>query len=191
MYHFIRIGFVFFVALVLTACASTHMKALPDNERVTRPAPGKALVVFLRASSYAGAVQSAIYDGDSYLGTLSVGTQFAYQAAPGQHLFMVVAESADFLRAELHEGKTYYAILAPRPGFVSARFSFRPQNGQIPDSDMQQWVRETQQVVVGEEGLAWARDNTASVQAKKAEYLSKWRSKPEAEKQTLHASSGR
>lgn len=191
MRNFIRIGFVSLVALVLAACASTHMKALPDNERVTRPAPGKALVVFLRASSYGGGVDSTLHDGDTYIGTVSVNTQVAYQAEPGKHMFMVVAESADFLRADLLEGKTYYAILAPRPGFVSARFSFRPQNGQIPDSDVQQWMRETRQVVVGEEGLAWARENAASVQAKKAEYLAKWQSKPEAEKQTLHASSGR
>jgi hypothetical protein len=175
--------------LLLGGCASTHMAEVPVSERVVAPSAGKALVVFVRPSSFGGAIQSVLYDGDTYIGTLSAKKQIAYQAEPGSHLFMVVSEAADFMNAELVADKTYYAVVVARPGVWRARFSFRPQNGQIPEDDMRDWVASTSQVVIDEKGRQWAEENAASVAAKKAKYLPAWERK--ADKQVLEADAGR
>jgi hypothetical protein len=177
--------------LLLGACASTHMTEVTEGQRASGPAPGKALIYVLRPSSFGGAIQSTIYDGDQYIGTVSANTHVAYQAEPGRHMFMVIAESADFLQADLVAGKTYSAIVAPRMGVWKARFSLIPNNGQYPDAEIQGWLKSTRQVVVNDEGRKWAQENAASIQEKKAEYLPKWQSKPDADKQILNASSGR
>jgi hypothetical protein len=179
-----NIGFAVAAMLFMSACASSHMVVTEEGARVTRPEPGKALVYFLRPTAFGGAIQATLYDGDDYIGTVSAHTHIAYQAKPGHHLFMVIGESADFMQADLTEGKTYSAVVMPRMGIWKARFSFQPGSG------MDQ-LGETKQVTVGEEGRVWARENAASIREKKAEYLPKWQEKPDRDKQTMRAESGR
>lgn len=187
----LRLSFLALAVLLLGACTTTQMTEIPQAERVTGPAPGKALIYFIRASALGGAIQSTVYDGDQYIGTVSYDSHVAYQAEPGQHMFMVVGENADFMQADLVAGKTYSAIVAPRPGVWKARFSLQPNNGNYSDAQIQQWLSSTKQVGINEEGLRWAAENAASVQAKKAEYLPKWMAKPEIDKQILRPESGR
>ncbi|OGI43708.1 MAG: hypothetical protein A2637_03755 [Candidatus Muproteobacteria bacterium RIFCSPHIGHO2_01_FULL_65_16] len=175
----------------LSACASTHMTVVDDGARVARPAPGKALVYFVRPTSFGGAVQATVYDSDSYIGTVSANTHVAYQAGPGRHLFMVIGESADFMRADLTAGRTYYAKVQPRMGVWKARFSFEPANGQFSSKELSDWLAATKQVAVNDEGRKWAAENAEDIRSKRVEYLPKWESKPGGEKQVLKAESGR
>ena len=178
------------MALVIAAgCAiqSAHMSAVPTTARVVRPAGGKALVFFTRPSMFGGAIQATIYDGDTYIGTLSSGTHVAYETTPGTHLFMVIAESADFMRAELRPDKTYYAGVYARPGVWRARFSFEPFNG-AEVADGRRAVEDTREMVVNDEGRRWAAENAPSIARKKNKYLPVWQQKPE--QQTLDADSG-
>jgi hypothetical protein len=178
-------------SLSLGGCiASGLMNEVPDEQRVSKPAPGKALVYFVRPSSFGGAIQASVFDGDKYIGTTSAKTHIAYQAKPGKHMFMIIAENADFMEADLRAGKTYHAIVQARMGAWKARFSFRPQNGQTSKSRLAGWVKSTRQVVVNEQGTAWARNNRPSIQKKKAKYLPKWRAKADSSKQRIHAKSG-
>lgn len=73
-------------------------------------------------------------------------TKVAYHTEPGEHMFMVIAESADFMQATLEAGKTYYAQIVPRPGVWKARFSFRPINDIAGETRLQQWIAETTMV---------------------------------------------
>jgi len=188
---FTRVSLLLFVLALLAGCASSHMAPVPIERQAKGPAPGKALVVFLRPSSIGGAVQSPLYDGDTYIGTLGMKSRIAYQAAPGKHMFMVTGESADFLEADLLPGKTYYTAVVPRIGVWKARFSFRPQNGQIDENELQEWLNATTEMTTGPDADKWAQENQAHAQSLKAEYLPKWHAKPDADKQRLHASSGR
>lgn len=192
MLHILSRGFV---ALILSAalagCATTHMTPVSIENQTKGPDQDKALVVFMRPSNFGGAIQSALYDGDAYIGTLSANARIAYQAAPGKHMFMVTGESADFMEADLFAGQTYYTVVVPRMGIWKARFSFRPHNGQIEESDLQSWLSGTQEVVPNPEGLAWAKENQAAAMSLKGDYLTKWTSKPERDQQRLHPTSGR
>src|SRR5690348_12397408 len=117
-------------ALVLMGgCVATSTQMVKTS---VSPAPeeGKALVVFMRPSMLGFAIQSSVYDthgaGNEFIGIVSAKTKVAYQAAPGNHLFMVIGENADFMNADLQAGKTYYVLVSPRMGAWKARFSLLP-----------------------------------------------------------------
>jgi hypothetical protein len=167
------------------------MTVIPEVQRVSKPEMGKALVIFARTTSFGGAVQSTIYDNDQYIGTISAKTHTAYQAAPGKHMFMIVGESADFMRADLVTGKTYYALVVPRMGVWKARFSLAPIDAAKETMQIKEIHEDTKQVKPNQEGYAWAKDNAASVGEKKAEYLPKWESKSDSDKQTLRPEYGK
>lgn len=184
-----------FAAAVLglfSACASMspHMTIVQDQAEL-KPDSGKALVVFVRPSKYGGAVQATIYDGTQYIGTVSAKTKVAYQAEPGEHMFMVVGESADFMKADLAEGKTYYAKVQARMGVWKARFSLVPENGQTPEKKLQVWLSKSKLTAPNDMGTKWAMENQASIQEKHDKYLPAWNEKADTSKQILKKESGR
>ena len=65
----------------LAGCQSSKMVRSGTMDRAPVPAPGKAMVVFLRASSHAGAVQSSVYDtgteSDQFIGIISAKIRIA------------------------------------------------------------------------------------------------------------------
>jgi hypothetical protein len=104
----------------------------------------------------------------------------AYQAEPGVHRFMVIAENADFVDATLEAGKTYYILVSPRMGAWKARFSLLPIH---PDAkaeyntqsaDFKKWMANTNVVEATESNVRWYEKNKASIEEKKADYLRKW-----------------
>ena len=181
----------FFVGLS-SACAtmSSHMTVQEGNPEL-KPEAGKALLVFMRPSSYGGAVQATIYDDTTYIGTISANTKIAYQADPGPHMFMVIGESADFMQADLKAGKTYYARVSARMGFWKARFSFNPENGGTPPEELNRWLTETKLTTSNETGKKWAEENKSSIMQKHAEYLPVWKNKDKGGQQILHMDSGK
>ncbi len=183
-----------FVAAVFifAGCATTeHMTAL-EGEAKLAPDPGKSMVVFMRPSSFGGAILSTVYDGMDYIGTVPANTRFSYQTDPGEHMFMVIGESADFMKADLAPDKTYYARVAARMGVWKARFSFIPYNGES-EEELQEWINGTKPMEMNEKGKTWAEQNAPSIQEKHDKYLPEWEQKSEElrAKQTLLNSSGR
>jgi len=166
------------------------MTAVAEQDEILVPESDKALIHFLRPSSFGGAIQATLYDGVDYIGTISANTRVSYEAAPGEHMFMVIGESADFLQAELLEGKVYFATVEPRPGFWKARFSLRPMNGQVAQEKIDKWMDGTKQVIVDEDGIAWAEQHQEDILKKREKYLPTWHDKPDSGKQILHADSG-
>ena len=173
--------------ILLTGCASTKMKPVPEAQAPYVLAPGETQVVFMRPSFLGGAVQSSVFavesDGDELVGIVSAGTKVRYVTKPGEHLFMVIGESADFMRAYLEADKTYYALVTPRMGFWKARFSLKPVHKDELDTEtFKDWDESTDFVLNTEQSQQWARDNWDSIQSKKAEYLHEWAAKSPAEK---------
>ena len=186
---------------VLGGCASPVMKVSPEASYA--PTSDKALIVFLRPSTLGGAIQSSVYDisgsTDRFIGIVSAKTKTAYLTEPGRKTFMVVAENADFMEATLDAGKTYYALVSPRMGVVSARFSLLPIHNdttskyRTESNEFKDWVTSTHYVENTDASHAWYAQNKADVLAKKADYLQKWNKMLPKDKAvlTLHASDGR
>ena len=64
------------------------------------PETGKALVFFIRPTKFASIIPCAIMDGDQGIGRLQGKYMIAYMADPGEHLFGVFVETADFMKAD-------------------------------------------------------------------------------------------
>ena len=184
----------------LTGCQSSLMVRSAAGTAEPVPESGKSLVVFMRPSSFGGAIQSSVYDthesADTFIGVVSSKDKVAYQAEPGDHLFMVIAENADFMIAHLDAGKTYYVLVSPRMGVWKARFSLLPIHNQAgakystQSVDFGKWMSETSWVNTTPQALAWYTENAASVQAKKVDYMHKWDKASAEQKQELTLMAG-
>ena len=100
--------------LLLSGCQSTLMEP-SANQAQTNAGVGQSQVVFIRSAFLAKAIQASVYDITSgtpeFIGIVSNDTKVSYMTSPGEHMFMVVGESADFLKATVLEGKTYYTVV--------------------------------------------------------------------------------
>ena len=154
------------------------------------------MVVFMRPSSYAYDIQSSLFEVNDnqpgLLGIVAAKTKVAYQAKPGQHLFMVVGETADFMNANVLPNKTYYVIVEPRMGAWKARFSMIPEErGKLDASEFDKslavcrWVEKTPASDI------WAAKNMRSVVSKQTADYPRWSAKPENEKPNLRPEDGR
>src|SRR5215831_17104802 len=82
------------------------------------PAENEAVVVFVGRAT--GALLYDVSDGDDerFIGISDPETKVGYVCPAGTRRFMVVGETADFLDASLAPGKTYYALVTQRPGWM-------------------------------------------------------------------------
>src|SRR5436190_1151179 len=108
------------ICATLTACASRTPLMTP-LEQVPVATADEAMVVFMRPSMVGGMVAASVFDvtdaGPAKLvGIVNYGTKMVYLTKPGEYTFMVVGESADFMKASFAAGKTYYALVTPRIG---------------------------------------------------------------------------
>jgi hypothetical protein len=189
------------LSLAAGGCVSSMMRPV-GPETTYEPAAGKAVIIFMRPSTLGYAIQSSVFDlapnketvtvpfgaGDQFVGIVSSTAKVAYVTEPGEHLFMVIGENADFMKATLVEGKTHYALVSPRMGWWKARFSLEPVRADtIGSEDFEDWYSSTDFIENTEESHAWAKDNWESIQDKKTDYIRKWLGKPQEERdeQTL------
>ena len=195
-------SFPLFVAILLvgaflTGCAtSSKMQAVSPEQAQAVPEAGTSLVVFMRPSNFGGAVQSSVFEikeGDPELiGIVSANTKVAYQAEPGEHLFMVIGESADFMSAELEAGKTYYALVTPRMGVWKARFSLDPVHAaELGSEDFDDWFGQCTWMENTPASEGWARENANSIYSKYTKYYADWMEKSAAERPRLMAEDGK
>jgi hypothetical protein len=188
--------YVFLLAgvLLLSSCASSKMQVAADQS-LASVQPGKAQLIFMRSSFVGSAIQASIFDVSSgepsFIGIISNGTKLAHTTSPGKKTFMVVSESADFMKAELAANKTYYGMVTPRMGVWKARFSLYPIKEE-PDSkfttssnEFKNWVKNTKLVNNTPESEQWARDNSTDIRVKYIEYWAKWQTKTLDEKRQL------
>ena len=179
----------------LAGCAGTvkNMQTFEGDEAVFVPQEGKAMVVFMRPASLGYAIQSSVFDvvddEPQLVGIVAAKTKVAYQVDPGERLFMVVGESADFMSADLEAGKTYHALVTPRMGWLKARFSLKPvSNEDRTAGKLADWDKACKWVVKSPESDAWAANNIGSVRGKQGRNQAKWLEK--ADRPRLQASDG-
>ena len=175
--------------------SSDLMKPGAGEAASYNPERNEATIIFMRPSGFGGAIQSTVFDATSpeskLVGIVSARTKIAYKTSPGEHLFMVIGESADFLKADLAAGKTYYALVTPRMGVWKARFSLEAiHKDKIGTEDFKDWDSSTRFVENTPKSRAWAAQNINDIEEKRAEYLQKWNSKPAADRPVLHRQDG-
>ncbi|MFI5317620.1 MAG: hypothetical protein ACHQ6T_18100 [Myxococcota bacterium] len=165
---------------------SELMVKMGTDARTPVPLYGQAVVEFLRPNEDNSWTQSTVYDiqadGDHFVGVLSGSTRVAYMTHAGPHTFMVVGESADFLYAELLEGKTYYVLVDPRVGWFKSRFSLLPvRHNQIGTPEFTQW-ESVEMLAQGPDCVRWVRENVDSIVQKRNHWKPEWDQQTDFEK---------
>ena len=193
---------IYLVAIVvailgLSGCAGkiSNMKPVAEGTVIKAPKVGKAQIVFMRPQTMGFAIQSSVFeikdDKPSMVGIVAAKTKVAYELEPGEHLFMVVGESGDFMSANLEAGKTYYALVAPRMGWWKARFSLRPVNkDKLNSQEFTKWFDACQLVEISNETTKWADDNAPDLHNKYKKYYKAWISKDESSRPRLFIEDG-
>lgn len=182
-----RLITIAFAAALLSACATGRYAAPPAEAKVAVRAD-KALVVFMRVSSFGYAISSSVFElkatGEALIGIPGPDEMVVHYAEPGKRRFMVIAESADFLEADLEAGKAYYAAITPRFGAWKARFSLHPfkQNPveaefTLDGAQHKKWLAGCKLIGTAQSAGEWAAKNAQNVHAKRVKYEAKWREK--------------
>lgn len=184
------------LALGLGACGGGVQMLQSGDAPVIRQ--GESMVVFMRPSAMGMAVAASVFDVSGpdakLVGIVNYGTKVAYPLTPGEYTFMVVGESADFMRASVLPGRTYQVLVTPRPGLWKARFSLRPvRPAELDGSEFADWNSATRFVENTDQTRGWAVQNAPDISSKRAQYWPEWESKPEVQRasQTLLAEDGK
>jgi hypothetical protein len=190
-----RYLFIALLSIGLAACGGAAMMKADQEPTIKQ---GEAMVIFMRSSFVGSAISASVFDVSGpetkFIGIVNNGTKIAYPVTPGEHTFMVVSESADFLQARILSGRTYYAMVTPRMGMWKARFSFRPvRQNELSGSEFAGWSSGTHFVVNSPETLNWATQNAGDIVSKRMQYWPEWSNKPANDRatQTLLPDDGR
>ena len=173
----------------------SHMRPATKGTVIKAPSPEKSLIVFMRPQTMGYMIQSSVFDiknnKPSIVGIVAAKKKVAYEVEPGEHIFMVVGESGDFMSANLEAGKTYYALVTPRMGWWKARFSLRPVHKEkLNSEEFTKWLNACQLVEMSDDTHKWADDNAVDLQKKYEEYYKAWISKDESSRPRLFIEDG-
>jgi hypothetical protein len=172
--------------LLSVGCAKNTMMVM-EQQQVQRPPADEAQLVFMRPSSFGGAINASLFevsDGDiEFIGIIVPNVRVLHKTKPGKHVFMVVSEAADFMEADLAGGKTYYSIVTPRMGLWKARFSLWPYKSDanakyhtaMPDFD--EYASSGELVGISPAARNWYEENRDDIKDKYQEYWPVWQEK--------------
>jgi hypothetical protein len=174
-------GLVCVLALACASAPGSNISELMERQgkvRTAQPPRGDALIIFVRADEDRAGTQATIYeiadDGDHFVGVSSGSTRLQWVMNPGTHLFMVLGEAADFLKATVAPDKTYYMQVMPRFGFFKARFSFRAvRREELGGPEWTAW-QQLELIRCGIDCASWVQSNVNSIQRHKDEDLRYW-----------------
>ena len=188
----ITIAFLFFSIILLTGCGGlpTRWEYTVKIDNLGDVPNGKARIVFFTPRTTAGHVIDATNDDLILLGSPRGGEGLVHDIEPGEYLFMVSSENADFIRATLEPNRTYYALVQWRFGVVLVRYGLWPiRNGSQGDypfesERVQGWLRNIDYVSAHEKYLNfWGGERyMRGYQKQRDKYWPKWQEKSSEDK---------
>jgi len=186
--------------LVLSGCA-TGRQSIREPSIADVAEDGQALVIVMRPASFGAATSSAIFDStgeqNELIAVLGPKEKTAYYCDAGERLFMVIAENADFMEANLEAGKVYYAIVTPRMGVWKARFSLHPFKAdhaehefRLDSPQLRKWLKACHYVLPNRDAEEYGRKSAGDIATRRAEFAGKWAEMLEKDKQWRRLSPG-
>lgn len=181
------VGLLAVACLAMVGCSSKLMQSADPTIAESHPGPDEAKIVFFRATTFGGAIQSWVCEEKEgeleYIAIVSAGAKVAHTTTPGKHMYLTGAENGELLEADLEGGKTYYTYVSPRMGWWKARFVFDPVSGERLSTNAFKkdlaWCdwREPNQ-----DGQIWFRDNLPSLRSKYIDALGDYTKNPDERK---------
>ncbi|NLL13207.1 MAG: hypothetical protein GX267_07375 [Fibrobacter sp.] len=183
------------MVVFLFGCAGSNKYMKPAASGQDDPASfklgeGEAGIVFMRPSTFGYKISSSVFEisenDETFAGIVSARKKVFYKTSAGEHLFMVIGESADFMKASLMAGKMYYALVTPRMGAMKARFSLKPvTKSELTSEQFKTWEKDCELTENTPESFNWAKKNSGSIKAKRAKYWPVWDGKADIDKPIL------
>jgi hypothetical protein len=186
------------VGLVLAGaigCSTTSKYSRRVASVDTEPGDEDVVVVFVRPAQLGYSMRSSVFEcwdeeRSELVGLISDAQKLVYRTTPGEHLFMVVGQNADFMHADLEAGKVYYVLvtrrqlLRRRMGFslIPVRAADRPK--------LEGWLALASWVENTPASQRWARQNARDIERMRSWYYGRWRRQPSDERATLAAEDG-
>jgi len=165
-------------SLTLPAAASDKFVVNKDQpmDDARRPAPGKALVYFARTQAMGMAVKVKLYADGKFIGLIMSNTYIAQEVDPGKHEFIVQAENAGFLEAEVAPDRIYVVQVAIHMGAMKARTHFETaRTGSEAMDEFLKDQKELHTITTTEDGLKWVLEEDPKIR----EVIRKYREKGE------------
>jgi hypothetical protein len=184
---------------LLLLIATTTMLWAEEVTGVSVPPKGKAQIVFMRPVMFGGAIKSAVFDVTSdenkVIGAMRGKKKFVHIVDPGEYTFMVIGRNADFMKAKVEAGKTYYVLVQVRMGMWKARFTLVPiRKAELDGEEFKKWNRKARLIEMNQGELdVWAEKHMKDIQAKREKFFVVWNKKTDAAKKRymMHADDGR
>jgi hypothetical protein len=112
--------FIILVICILVSVSSVFTQGFQP------PAPGKAVIYFVRVSGFGFAISFEYFHQDKYIGIFKGQNYMRYELDPGQQLVWASSENKEFVTCDLKEGGTYIIIVDVIMGFNKARVGMTP-----------------------------------------------------------------
>jgi hypothetical protein len=139
-----------------------------------RPAPGMALVYFVRPQFLGAAIKTKLFADGELLTVLGAGTWSVWEGPPGKHEFATESENAGLLEAELAPDRIYFVQVAIHMGAMKARTHFEVvRKGSEAEEEVGKKYHEARQAVLTDEGRQWVAENRAKIDQTIAKYRQK------------------
>lgn len=173
---------------LLLLVSTTTMLWAEEAAKVSAPPEGKAQIVFMRPLFFGGGIRSAVFDISSgenkVVGAMRGKKKFVYIVDPGDYTFMVIGANADFMKAKVEAGKTYYVLVQTRMGMWKARFTLVPiRKEELDGEKFKKWDRKARLIEMNQGELdTWATKHMENIQSKRERYFIKWNKKTDEAK---------
>lgn len=109
-----------FLIAVLTGFSSLFAQGFQP------PSPGKAVIYFVRVTSYGKGSSFEFFHQDKYIGVFKGQSYMRYECDPGEQLFWASSENKEFITADLSEGGTYLVTVDVIIGAWKAHVGLTP-----------------------------------------------------------------
>jgi hypothetical protein len=136
------IAVLLLASLATLSCGGSMM--LP-TQRLSDVPSDKAVVTFIRATAFGGAIDFGIWDGERVVGVLDPRAYIQYTCDPGEHVFLGRAENWSAVKATLEAGRKYYILANVSMGVWKARIVFEPitkTSTDRTDDDIAMWLND-------------------------------------------------
>jgi len=182
--------------VVLSGCSTTGKYTTPLTQTNHVIKEDKAAIVFFRTSMFGGAISSPLVEisdnegNNTLVGILGPKEKMIKYVEPGEHTFMIVGESGDFMKANVEAGKIYYSIIRPRLGFWKSRFSLTPfkvnpehADFYIDGTSLKSLLKECSFTQPSDKAFTWHKSKALELQAVYKEYYPTWQKKAAAKRE--------